>query len=601
MSSSLTSSSNESIWQKIQRQKQEFIDEIEANDEERERKIRMIEGFYATCLWTVLGNPFQFIDSTASDPHVSKTHTPAYKHTCFVDVANVHVDDKFWESTYRNPVEGTRSNYHTINSEQDVRAQCVILLQSIIEGLMPNQEINLAQKITVAGVECNIVLLYGTQRIPFAAIEVKKPGPKLHGNTSGMGHLHEIDEVHNHHYVYRHNWDKHIFSGKEETICDDWKPESGKVMGQHFDQLNTLELGGYTALYGMITNGNTWMMTQNNQGEDFPEEGPNKGRPFSEKACDIATTGISPEQQTIFNTDAADTGHEEDRVETEGRNAMEESQRVLTVSQPVSFFNSPEHCIYLIRTFILRAYNRLSEKDTVKGSKRSCRVLTITTDNTDLSELNEDRFSFQLVHVKEPTPTDLSNRINFPNGKLENIHLIKNIGAGTNGDCCLAMDLTGKNYCAVKFFLRPEYSENSDTSTLAKEEYDMWMKIYPELKDYIHLEKRTVDKAFLCMPYLEPISNLERLQLTADDNNGSLVTALREMVKNDWVHQYLVWRHIGKFGDKLCFLDFGMDGMTEAPITEQAKELWVQKGFTILKARAGHQELSTPTHKKQKM
>eukprot|EP00978_Attheya_sp_CCMP212_P009513 scaffold22488_cov40-Attheya_sp.AAC.3 len=526
MSSSLTSSSNESIWQKIQREKQEDIDGIiEADDEKRERTIRMIENYYATSLSAVLGNPFQFIDSTASDPHVSKTHAPANKHTCFVNVANARVDDKFWESTFvTEVVKGERSNYKSIDSEQDVQAASAILVQSIIRGLMLNQEIRLSQNRTVAGVECDIVLSYGTQKIPFAAIEVKKPGPRLPDNASGMDHLHEIDEAHDHNY-----------------------------------------------------------------GEEFTDEGPNKSRPFAEKACDITTNEISPDPQTIFDIDVADTGHTQNHV-------MDEANRVLTVSQPVSFFNSPEHCIYLIRAFILRAYHRLSEKTTLKGLKRSCRVLTITTGSTGLSVRNEDGCSFQFVRVQEPAMLDnLSNRIDFSNDKLKKIYLIKNIGAGVNGDCCLAMDQTGNNYCAVKFFVQP-------VDALAEEEYNLWMKIYPDLKNYIHLEKRTIGKAFLCMPYLKPISKFERLQLTASyDNNGTLVSALREMVKNKYVHRYVLWRHIGKCGDKLCFLDFGMDGMTKAPDTEQSKELWVEQGFRTLKDHAGPPELSTPTHKKQKM
>jgi hypothetical protein len=92
--------------------------------------------------------------------------------------------------------------------------------------------VSIATNRIIAGIECDIVLLYGTgsQRIPFSAIKVKKPGTQ------------RFDEI--------------IFS----TSSDDNKG-AGIIAGQHFDQLCALECMDYTSLLGMITNGNKWMIT----------------------------------------------------------------------------------------------------------------------------------------------------------------------------------------------------------------------------------------------------------------------------------------------------------------------------------------------------
>jgi hypothetical protein len=77
---------------------------------------------------------------------------------------------------------------------------------------------------TVAGVECDIVLLYGTRSIPFSAIEVKKPGTQ------------QFEEI--------------VFSSSSDGVGRD----AEIVAGQHFDQLCAFECMGSTSLFGMITN-----------------------------------------------------------------------------------------------------------------------------------------------------------------------------------------------------------------------------------------------------------------------------------------------------------------------------------------------------------
>ena len=85
-------------------------------------------------------------------------------------------------------------------------------------------------------------MLYGSQRIPFAVIEVKKPGSEY--------------------------FERAIFSSKDDA--DIQSTHAGVVAGQNFDQLCTLELMGYESVFGMITNGNNWMITARSSTELVP-------------------------------------------------------------------------------------------------------------------------------------------------------------------------------------------------------------------------------------------------------------------------------------------------------------------------------------------
>jgi hypothetical protein len=159
ISTSSTSTSHESLLQKIELQMKTKLDAIDeskfsgAGDVVMKRKIKKnLCERYNLSLWTVLSRPLNFIDSTMSAPHVASTRDPAVKRTCYVDLANVQVDLEFWESPYLHPVMKSNSRNLTISSEQDVQAACVNLLLSIIEGMGLSEHINLLQNRTVAGV-----------------------------------------------------------------------------------------------------------------------------------------------------------------------------------------------------------------------------------------------------------------------------------------------------------------------------------------------------------------------------------------------------------------------------------------------------------------
>jgi hypothetical protein len=422
---------------------------------------------------------------------------------------------------------------------------------------------------------------------------VKKPGFENDSDPNLA-----INDPSNYTYTYRGPAEKYIFSGDDNQFEGN---EAGITMGQIFDQLNTLELGGYENLYGMITNGNTWMMIQNNQGQNFePFNDNNVRRLLAEQLP--SSNGISPDKfDPIFeeNAPAIEVISSNNSDDQEEQIDKTTPNRILTASQPLSVTQSPEQCIYLIREFIWRAYERLNIRCAITGI-RSCRVLwVIPKGNLEGPKTkmdprtNPNMFAFQRVNLKRISK-DLSKLITFNDiyQQTKQIFLIKNIGAGEFGDCCLAMDSVGVNFCAVKFFVPKNTSESEKSEyELARDEHDTWIEIYPELEKHIHLGNISDDKGFLCMPYLKPLKTDER-QLVI--SNQSLLEALQEFVKKPFVHKVVSWRHIGTLNGNIYFLDFGRDGLEDSPTDEGEKQKWVSKNYERLQQRAGGPKEDTP-------
>jgi hypothetical protein len=171
--------------------------------------------------------PISFVDRTNSDPHIYRgTHAPAKTTTRNIELSSVELPDSIWQAPYTRSHE----NEVSIDSEAIVISQITSILGAVLDGMGIRDLVSIATHRTVAGIECDIVLLYGSQRIPFSVIEVKKPGTQ--------------------------QFEKIIFS----SSSDDAVIDAGIVAGQHFDQLCALECMGYTSLFGMITNGNKWMV-----------------------------------------------------------------------------------------------------------------------------------------------------------------------------------------------------------------------------------------------------------------------------------------------------------------------------------------------------
>jgi hypothetical protein len=205
-------------------------------------------------------------------------------------------------------------------------SQTTKILEVVLYGMGIHDLVSIAMNRIIAGIECDIVLLYGSQRIPCSAIEVKKPG--------------------------RQRFEEIVFSSSSDDTKD-----AGLVAGQHFDQLCALECMGYTSLYGMISNGNKWMLTTGGSADSFSEE----QKDWSTMKDEIRLYAQTPEQDML----------QVEKGQVTERSALD---RCLNVSQLVSVSES-EDLIKLIATFLRLACRPLSEKKSMPNlSKMSCRV-----------------------------------------------------------------------------------------------------------------------------------------------------------------------------------------------------------------------------------
>ena len=142
-----------------------------------------------------------------------------------------------------------------IQSETEVLIECHAIVESVIAALGLSETVSVRCNWTIVGVECGLLLCIGKQhQIPFAAIEVKKPGstdmkhfptdPK--NLTTEYKCFFENDDEDGKVrkkllYKFLICWEQLIFSGKYLPDVDNL---SGKFLGQNFEQLNVLELGG---------------------------------------------------------------------------------------------------------------------------------------------------------------------------------------------------------------------------------------------------------------------------------------------------------------------------------------------------------------------
>jgi hypothetical protein len=121
------------------------------------------------------------------------------------------------------------------DSENCVLIMVTNFLKAVVSALNLTDVVQVVPTRTLAGVECDVLLVYKPNRLPFATLEVKKPG-----RTS------------------EHR--RHIFFG------DDSKG-GNRVAGQIYDQMMALKLFGFQKVFGMITCWNHWRLVSTSSSE----------------------------------------------------------------------------------------------------------------------------------------------------------------------------------------------------------------------------------------------------------------------------------------------------------------------------------------------
>jgi hypothetical protein len=508
-------------------------------------------------------NAFTCLDRTSSVPHcASETHKKSKLIKSTINVKKF--PDEAWNAPFTSQ---TDKEEFSVDSESMVVELAVRILQALIVGLGLKEQVYVSTNRVVAGVELDIVLLFGSQRIPFAAIEVKKPG--------------------------RFNFDDGtIFQGEGGTA-----KEAGVTTGQHLDQLNAIRLFGFQSVFGMITNGNKWMLTSTTEViEEVPDWDGDCDLGKVLRTIEPVPNDTSPEQNNVHLLEApvvlipisAAASEEEGSPKTE--DSMEEvsmeedsmkedsmkeessesaNDRVLYASQVVDIEKkargvvSMENVVQLIAEFLRLACGSFSKRTSkvVGNSFESCRVLDITC---------PQRCSFEKRTFNEGV---VSGSYLFANAKCKLIYLVTSIGRGQHGDCCLGLSGDGKSYCAVKFFLK---LKDNDPTKLATQELENWKTVYGNDKDLplCRVGKLPNRGGYLCMPYLKPIPISER-----DKETKNVEEALRRFANCGYKHNDVRWRHFGWWKKKLFMCDLG----NIEKLKTKDKDTWITESLLCLK------------------
>jgi hypothetical protein len=174
------------------------------------------------------------VDRTLSGPHNPKNHAGADVISDPVDdnvlssLDEVMDDDFFKASFVSDYSDESESEPSTCDSESMAQGKVVSLVKAVLKGmkLFP-KIIEVVENRSLAGVECDILLVHRPSRLPFAVIEVKKPG----------------------------NLPEQI-----QLIFEGGNAKENLVAGQVFDQMMAIKLFGFKECYGMISTFNQWRL-----------------------------------------------------------------------------------------------------------------------------------------------------------------------------------------------------------------------------------------------------------------------------------------------------------------------------------------------------
>ncbi|MHA7927783.1 MAG: hypothetical protein ACX936_21505, partial [Marinobacter sp.] len=176
---------------------------------------------------------FPKIDRTISGPHISTNHEAAQVRQLrkIMDVCHSLSQTSMNESFWATPcvIQGTESS--GCNSESEAQELVVYLVQSVIKALGIQNCVYVARNRSLAGSECDILLVYKPNNLPFAVVEVKKPA-----NSQQDRH--------------------HVWFG----LSNDNGNDENRVAGQIFDAMTSLQLFGFPRMCGMIATWNHWRL-----------------------------------------------------------------------------------------------------------------------------------------------------------------------------------------------------------------------------------------------------------------------------------------------------------------------------------------------------
>jgi hypothetical protein len=411
--------------------------------------------------------------------------------------------------------------------------------------------------------------VYGTNFLPFAVIEVKKP-----------------------------------CNSKNDRLSV-WLPAgdgSNVVAGQVFDAMAAIQLYGFPRMCGMISTGNHWRLV----GTFTDDEQSDLGRAdeIVRKRLEHGTTSKEMIQEIKRRFNQHDCPRkrtpqsiEEDfpeqpklklQCDKEESRAYEKS-RVVWASKIVPSFESVTNEGWSGEEEI---FNQVTKSGTAIVSLITLFIVKACETLLDFLESANFSTCVQDMTIRSPTPCRIlksnENVVNFGAITLTDLsfdkfdqnhttlYVIYPLGMGCLGKCSLAVSESGKSCCAVKFF------HSSAGRANAERERSNWNKVYANMKDFPTC--RVIQAAggyCLVMPYLHPIPKADRERLMTD---GSMEASLQSFCSSGLLPLQIKWRHFGLWKGKVGFQDFGM---VEAKSDNEERMEWYDRSINELRHEAG--------------
>jgi hypothetical protein len=512
-------------------------------------------------------------DRTDTGPHLSENHPHANVHEISKtdhSLQSVHVnwlDTKFWETGF------IHLDTVNCNSESTTQRLVVGLVQSVLNGLGLDQYVEVVENRTLAGSECDILLVYRATFLPFAVIEVKKPC-----NT----------------YEDR----RRVWFGEKQTRK---KPKlSNKVAGQIFDAMSAIQLFGFPQVCGLIT---TWNHSRlvGTFIDDKHKSLPNVLAGI-EQLTNSKTTlqEIQKRFQVIISQDSSKRDDDKDSPEqpkicfNRENGTVRMKRRVVWASKIVPSFDhipkndpSREDKIFELVKKSGKSIVSLVSLFVVKSSKllvdflQANDISTITIPRKVPCRVLKEKkkvFAFASIGVEDINISKFNER-------LKCLYVIRHLGMGECGSCCLAISKKGASCCVVKFFHRPNSTKES-----VQRECSNWNTVYASIQNFPKCRIFKAAEGYcLVMPYLRPIPKKDRWQWI-----GSIEETLKLFCCANVLHPEVRWRHIGLWQDRAFFLDLG--NLTK-DAGQRSQLAWRVKSLESLQQKAG---LQTPSKNKAK-
>jgi hypothetical protein len=148
-------------------------------------------------------------------------------------------------------------------------------------------------------------------------------------------------------------------------------------------------------------------------------------------------------------------------------------------------------------------------------------------------------------HIEVANGIDFSRLPSFD--QPQKYFVIKQLGYGSRGVCCLAITQKFAVACVIKFFHLKTGTIEEDHAA-ARKEADMWWTIYGTTYSFSAKSILFPTRAMLVMPYIQiPRNYEERQALVEGEKNSLLYLALVHFSNQGYAHADIYWHHVGTF------------------------------------------------------